>query len=214
MKRFTLTLAAAFTVFGFASMASANDDLQKFLQQLNAQKGQQGQPPQQKMMQPPAQQGGQQAAMMVGPGQGMPFQRWRLGVTVMDLNNPWNKGVYISSVDPFGPASRAYLSFNQIVSLEAGDRILQVDGQQVFGTHSLRHILNQNHVGWAVLLIRDVRTFQIRQVYVQLEPVGGGGGPVVMMNQGQGGFPPSQQQAVQGQVPAHLKNFLKQLKKK
>ncbi len=213
MKRFALTIAAASMVFGFASMASANDDLAKFLQQLKGQQGQQqGGQPQQKMVQP-GQQGGQQGAMMmVGPGPGgMPFQRWRLGIVAMDLNNPWNSGVYISQVDPFGPCSRVYLSPHQIVALESGDRILQVDGQQVFGTDSLRHILNQNNVGWAVMLIRDVRTFQIRQVYVQLEPVagGGGGGPVVMMNQaGQ------QQAAQQQQGQGGLQNFLQQLKKK
>lgn len=226
MKRYALTLAAAVMTFGFASSASANDDLQKFLQQLkSSQQGQQQQgQPVQKMVQP-GQQGGQQAAMMVGPGPGpgpgMPFQRWRIGITALDFNNPWEQGVYISSVDPWGPASRVYTAWNQIVRLESGDRILQVDGQKVWGTASLRNILNQNHIGWAVMMIRDVRTFQVRQVFVQLEPAAGGGGPVVMMNQGQGGPPQQhmmqqqgqQQQAVK-QAPAALQNFLQQLKKK
>ncbi len=224
MKRFALTIAAAMMTFAMTSAASANDDLQKFLQQLKAsQQGQQQQgQPQQKMVQN-GQQGGQQHAMMVGPGPGpgpgpgMPFQRWRLGITAMDLNNPWEQGVYISSVDPWGPASRVYTAWNQVLRLESGDRILEVDGQKVWGTDSLRVILNQNNMGWAVMMIRDVRTFQVRQVFVQLQPAAGGGGPVVMMHQA-GGQQQQQQQVMQHQgqqqAPAVLQNFLKQFKNK
>lgn len=215
MKRFTLTLAAlAVLAFGFTSAASA-DDLQKFLKGMKQFKGQsQGQFQQKTFMQ----QGGGTQKMMIGPGPGpapAPYSRWRLGIEAV---NTWQPGVYINAVDPFGPASRVYLNAFQTVRLETGDMILAADGFQVWNSDSLRDILNANDFGWTVLVIRDVRTHQLREVYAQLEPAAGGG-PVVMMQQG-GQFGQQQfggqQQFMQKQAQQgghSIQDFLKHLKK-
>ncbi len=93
----------------------------------------------------------------------VPTQDWKLGVQVDDLDT----GVYIRQVAPGSAAARASLEAGDVIIAVAGQQVGMVDGRYVDFSGEIRR--KADSYGNVSLLVQDARTQRLAAIRVQLD---------------------------------------------